>query len=167
MIVGNKVINKYLSTEDRRGDKYMSENSRGFYLPLKIIIIGLLLIIVFLGLIVYSHGFKKEQFDQEKIFDLEQGQKPLENIDYQELNRDYQAKLINILESFRGDFNRLRNEIISLKVPTGYQKLHLELIIVLDNIIHNQAEETGREELERIAQEYDWLSNALNNVITY
>ncbi len=146
----------------------MSENSRGFYLPLKIIIIGLLLIIVFIVLIIYSQGlnYNESNVNKSKVIEKPVLKNTEVNVDYEKLEFEYQEALSKILNNFMGNFEILRDQILDLKVTNNYQRFHLDLIIALDNIIYNQDRELAKEQLQSIIDKNEWIRGPLSNIIS-
>lgn len=146
----------------------MPKDGDGFSLPLKIIIVGLLLIIVFIVLIICSQGlnYNKSKTSGSEVIEEPVLKNTEADIDYEKLEFDYKNALSEILDNFMGNFEILRDQILDLKVTNNYQRFHLELIIALDDIIYNQDRESAKEQLQSIMDKNEWIRGPLSNIIS-
>ena len=140
------------------------KKDNAFSLILKIIIVGVLLSVVLFMIIMYSKNLnKQEPIDRinNQIISGEQ------QVDHQQLRDDYKQNMINILNSFNGNYEKLQKDITDLVVPSGFQKLHLELVIALDSILYGDNRYFAKQKLEDIANGNEWIKNSLDKVIKY
>lgn len=145
----------------------MIKNEKAFSLLLKIIIIGALLSLVLIVIIIYSKNLDKTE-NKEKVEQSVNTQQIQEKrtIDYGKLRRDYKSGLIEVLNEFDGNYEKLHEQITDLVVPSGYQKIHLELVIAIDSIMYGDDEAIAKERLKEISDDNKWLADSLSKVIS-
>ena len=137
---------------------------KGFSLLLKIVIIAMLLGLVLVTGFIYSRNLDKESVGkkQDKPDEI-QSEKVI--VDYDELVENYENDLIRVINAFDGDYQYLQEQIIEIAVPSGFQELHLKLVLALNHVLYEKDFNITKEKLQDIADNNDWLANSLNKVI--
>ena len=137
---------------------------KGFSLLLKIVIIAMLLGLVLVTGFIYSRNLDKESVGkkQDKPDEI-QSEKVI--VDYDELVENYENDLIRVINAFDGDYQYLQEQIIEIAVPSGFQELHLQLVLALNHVLYEGNINITKEKLQDIADNNNWLANSLNKVI--
>ncbi len=137
---------------------------KGFSLLLKIVIVAMLLGLVLVTGFIYSRNLDKELVGrkQDKPDEI-QSEKVI--VDYDELVENYENDLIRVINAFDGDYQYLQEQIIEIAVPSGFQELHLQLVLALNHVLYEGNINITKEKLQDIADNNNWLANSLNKVI--
>ncbi|PLX21924.1 hypothetical protein C0584_01135 [Candidatus Parcubacteria bacterium] len=106
---------------------------------------------------------QSEQINQEQVAPVDLV--ALES-EYKETMKEVYSQLRNKLDESienKDETNEemlsLKNKVMGLTVPAEYRAFHISLVLVMDNIIKNDLEDTGSlaEELDKIGNENNWL----------
>lgn len=138
---------------------------KGFSLLLKIVIIAVLLGLVLVAGFIYSKNLDK-QLVREKQGKANQIQSEKIVIDYDELVKNYKNDLIKVISAFDGNYQYLQEQIIEIAVPSGFQELHLKLVLALNHALYEKDFDITKEKLQNIADNNDWLANSLKKIIS-
>jgi hypothetical protein len=135
---------------------------------LKILIVSILLVFVLVLGFIYSRKLDNWSFadneKQEKV-QVEQVQNKKEVVDYDELVRNYKKNLIKVIDEFNGDYQGLQEQIVEIVVPSGFQDLHLQLVLALNHVLYEDNPDITKTKLQKIADDNDWLTKSLNKII--
>ena len=136
---------------------------QGFSSLVKIIIIAVLLILVATVVIIYSSNLDQDLVskDQNKVNELSSKI----GVDYDQLVQDYQSELKAVINAFNGNYQYLQDQITAIAVPSGFQDLHLQLILALNSAVYEENYNLVKTKLIAIATQYDWLVSSLDKVI--
>jgi len=146
---------------------------QSFSTSLKIAVIIILFILVVATIFIYSKKISTDLKEtKEKNNSIQQTNdsvhldSPSEIIvDQEKLISDYQSGLKSILFQFNGDYQNLQSQIVDLVVPSGFQDLHLQLVLAFNPVIYNNNPSLTQKKLEEIALDYDWLKLTLEKLI--
>ena len=104
---------------------------KGFSLLLKIVMVAILLSLVLVVVIIYSGNLDKQSV-KEKQDKSAQVQSEKVIVNYDQLVEDYENDLIKAINAFDGDYQYLQEQIVEIAVPSGFQELHLQLVLALN-----------------------------------
>lgn len=135
---------------------------KGFSLLLKIIII-ILLVFVLVAIIIYSRKLDDQPLTETSGVEQTQNQK--EVVSYDELVNNYQESLIKVIDEFNGDYQILQENIVEIAVPSGFQELHLQLVLALNPALYEDSLSITKSKLQKIADDNEWLEKSLNKII--
>jgi len=136
---------------------------KGFSLLLKMVIISALLILVLVSGIIYSNRIDKQPV--VKRGNVEQVQNEKAVVNYDKLVEEYKKSLVKAIDEFNGDYQDLQEQIVEIAVPSGFQELHLQLVLALNHVLYEDNFSITKNELQKIADDNDWLAKSLNKVI--
>ena len=136
---------------------------KGFSSLLKIVIISILLILVLVIVIIYSKGVDEQPTIERGNLGQVQNEKVV--VDYEELVGDYKKSLVKVIDEFDGDYQHLQEQIVEIAVPTGFQELHLQLVLALNYVLYEDNSSITKNKLQKISNDNDWLTESLNKVI--
>jgi len=136
---------------------------KGFSLLLKVIIITVLLLFVLIAGIIYSR--KADDQLVTKRGEVEQVQNKKIVVNYDELVENYKESLIEVIDEFDGDYQLLQEQIVEIAVPSGFQELHLQLVLALNHALYEDNISITKIKLQKISDDNDWLAKSLNKII--
>jgi hypothetical protein len=136
---------------------------KGFSLSLKVIIVVVLLVLILVAGIIYSSRIDKQPV--VKRGSIEQSQNKKEIVNYDELVRSYKESLVEVIDEFNGDYQSLQEQIVEIAVPSGFQEVHLQLVLALNHVLYEDNSGITKNKLQKIADSNDWLAKSLNKVI--
>jgi hypothetical protein len=136
---------------------------KGFSLLLKVIIITVLLLFVLIAGIIYSR--KADDQLVTKRGEVEQVQNKKIVVNYDELVENYKESLIEVIDEFDGDYQLLQEQIVEIAVPSGFQELHLQLVLALNHALYEDNISITKTKLQKISDDNDWLAKSLNKII--
>jgi len=137
---------------------------KGFSSLFKIVIIAGLLILVVVMILIYSKNLD-EQIIVEKQNDSGQVQGEKIVVDYDELVKEYKNDLVEAINAFNGDYQNLQEQIVKITVPSGFQELHLQLVLALNPVLYEENESLTKQRLQDITSNNDWLQPSLEKII--
>jgi uncharacterized phage infection (PIP) family protein YhgE len=95
---------------------------------------------------------------------------PYVNLRQQE--RDYEDNVTNIFNGYKNVkkddttiINKLKDELMELKVPSSYREQHFKLIIALDELARGDKESKTSKQVNWLKLNAAWLGKLLNNFI--
>jgi len=145
---------------------------QGFSIPLKIVIITALFVLVFVAIYVYSQKINKnstsfflENTSVQSSQDVSNSSEKI-IVDQEKLKAKYQDSLKLILSEFNGNYKILQAKIVDLLVPSGFQNLHLRLVLSLNPAIYEDNPNLTKFKLKSIKEDYNWLASDLEKIIS-
>ncbi|MFA5317903.1 MAG: hypothetical protein WC323_00285 [Patescibacteria group bacterium] len=86
-------------------------------------------------------------------------------VDLTQLAENYKNKVKDIMPAYKEaieginqeKLEELRVQLLSLKMPSEFKDLHVELILLLDKLEQNYSSEEAQKKLEEIISQYNWL----------
>ena len=140
---------------------------QGFSSLLKIVIITILLSLVLVTILIYSKDLNKNLILNQKSksdqVQVESQQKIIVN--YDELVKNYKQNLLEVIIAFDGNYQDLQDKIVGITVPSGFQELHLQLVLALNPALYEENEILTKQRLQGISNNNDWLQSSLEENI--